>query len=61
MDDKLNKMLFEEECTNLEKALQESENNRIKRAEHEQAVSVVLLLGPSYDWDRAREIIKRVI
>lgn len=62
--DDLTQMLFDEECGNLEKALSESENDRIDRADHENSVRTLVLLSPqleSDDLERSREILKRVV
>ena len=63
MDSKnfLAQMLFEEECEALEKALAESDNDRVRKEDHENSIRTVVLLGPHYDIPRAQEILKRVV
>ena len=51
-DEALNKMLFDEECETLEKALAESDNDQIKRSDYTNSVSVIISLGLYFDKER---------
>ena len=65
MDDQLQKMLYDETLDEMEKALENSDNDRLNRSDYEHQTRTLTIFLTYFneldiDADRIREVLKRV-